>query len=253
MQNPKHIVITGSSSGIGAALAVAYAAPGVTLSLHGRDNARLQTVAKQAQRRGASVALQCGDVTDRDRTVGWLTERAAALPLDLVIANAGISAGTGGGGESLAQAEQIFAINVNGVLNTVHGALPAMRAQKRGQIAVMASLASFRGLPGCPAYSASKAAVRLYGEGLRGDLLGSGIGVSVICPGYIRTPMTAANNFRMPFLMDAGKAAEIIKRGLAANKARIAFPLPLYATVWLLGLLPPGWTDGMLARLPKKG
>ncbi len=253
MQNPKHIAITGASSGIGAALALGYAAPGVTLSLHGRDTARLQRIATQVQACGAQANIATGDVTDRDQMTRWLAMRASALSLDLVIANAGISAGTGGGGESLAQAEQIFAVNVNGVLNTVHGALPSMRAQRRGQIAVMASLAGFRGLPSCPTYSASKAAVRLYGEGLRGELLGSGVRVSVICPGYIRTPMTAVNNFKMPFLMDADEAAQLIKRGLAANKARIAFPFPLYATVWLLGLLPPSWTDGMLSRLPKKG
>ncbi len=252
MQNPQHILITGASSGIGAALALAYAGSGATLSLHGRDAERLAQVAQRARACGATAITTIGEVTDRQAQAQWLAERAAAMPLDLVIANAGISAGTGSGGETPEQVEQIFAVNVQGVFNTVHGALPAMTQRGKGQIAIMASLAGFRGLPGCPAYSASKAAVRLYGEALRGDLAAKGVQVSVICPGYIKTPMTDVNKFRMPFLMEADSAALIIKQGLARNRARIAFPFPLYAAVWLLGALPPGLTDGFLARLPKK-
>ena len=116
----------------------------------------------------------------------------------------------------------------------------------------MSSLASFRGFPGAPAYCASKAAARIWGEALRGDLWDSGIRVSVICPGYVASPMTARNQFHMPLLMDADRAARIIKRGLAQGRARIAFPWPLYFASWLLGLLPPLLTDGLLRRLPKK-
>lgn len=252
MQNPQHILITGASSGIGAALALAYAGSGATLSLHGRDSGRLAQVAQRAQACGATVITHQGDVTDRQDLTQWLAERAATMPFDLVIANAGISAGTGSGGETPEQVERIFAVNVQGVFNTVHGVLPAMIRRGKGQIALMASLAGFRGLPGCPAYSASKAAVRFYGEALRGELATTGLQVNVVCPGYIKTPMTAVNNFPMPFLMDADRAALIIKKGLARNRARIAFPFPLYAAVWLLGVLPPGLTDKFLARLPKK-
>lgn len=114
-----------------------------------------------------------------------------------------------------------------------------MRARRRGQIPIMSSLASFRGLPGAPAYSASKAAARSYGEALRGTLHNYNVGVSVICPGFIRTPLTDVNRFRMPLLMEPDRAALLIRRGLARNRARIAFPLRLYALVWLLGVLPP--------------
>lgn len=252
MKAPRHILITGASSGIGEALALAYAAPEIRLALHGRHRQRLEQVAAAARAQGAIVTIGVGDVTDRDAMQRWVNETDAACPVDLVIANAGISTGTGNGGETEQQAREVFAVNVDGVLNTVHPLIPRMIARKRGQIAIMASLAGFRGLPGAPSYCASKAAVRLYGEGLRGEVGRHGVEVSVVCPGYIRTPMTNANEFPMPFLMGVGRAAALIQAGLAQNRPRIAFPLPMYALVWLLALLPPAWTDGVLARLPKK-
>jgi short-subunit dehydrogenase len=127
-----------------------------------------------------------------------------------------------------------------------------MAERGSGQIAVMSSLAAFRGFPGAPAYCASKAAVRVWGEALRGDLHRRGVAVSVICPGYVRTPMTAVNRFPMPLVLDADRAARIIRRGLARNRARIAFPWPTYAMVRLLAALPIGLTDLALRRLPAK-
>lgn len=256
--SPRSILITGASSGLGAALAEDYAGPGMALALGGRDRARLDQTAERCRAKGATVAARAIDVTDAAAMADWIAQVDAANPLDLVIANAGISAGTGGGpgvegGEPPDQAARIFSTNVDGVRHTALPAIAAMQTRGRGQIAIMSSLAGFRGLPGAPAYSASKAAVRVWGEALRGQLARSGIAVSVICPGYIRTPMTDANRFPMPFLMDAERAARIIRRGLARNRARIAFPWPLYAAVWLLQALPPGWTDGLLARLPAKG
>lgn len=94
--------------------------------------------------------------------------------------------------------------------------------------------------------------VRVYGEALRGDLAGEGIGVSVICPGFVKSRMTAVNRFPMPFLMETDAAARVIRRGLERNAARIAFPWPMMAAVWLLALLPPSWTDGPLRRAPRK-
>jgi short-subunit dehydrogenase len=116
----------------------------------------------------------------------------------------------------------------------------------------MSSMAGFRGFPGAPAYCASKAAVKVWGESLRGELWGQGIEVSVICPGYVRTAMTAENKFSMPLLMDPERAARIMIRGLAANRARVAFPKRIYAMVWLLSGMPPGVTDSLFRRLPKK-
>ncbi len=253
---PEHILITGASSGLGAALAVHYAAAGVMLSLTGRDTARLVETAEACRAEGANVEAATLDVTDREGMQRWLLAREAARPIDLVIANAGISGGSGGDGtlfgESAAQTEAIFATNVGGVLNTLLPLLPALRARRSGQIAIISSLASFRGLPGAPAYSASKMAVRGWGEALRGALAADGIRVSVVCPGYVVTRMTASNRFPMPGLMEAPKAAAIIARGLARNRARIAFPGWFAFATWLLGSLPPMLTDGIYARLPKK-
>lgn len=253
MREPRSLVVTGASSGIGGALALEYAGPGVALALTGRDGARLEAVAALCRGKGATVTAAVLDVTDRAAMAGWLAAVDAAAPVDLVVANAGISAGTGEGTETAEQARRIMAVNWDGVLNTLHPLLPAMRARGRGQIALMASLAGFRGLPGAPAYCASKAAVRIYGESLRGELAGEGIGVTVICPGFVKSRMTAVNRFPMPFLMETQDAARTIRRGLARNRPRIAFPWPMAAAVWLLAMLPPGWTDAALARAPRKG
>ncbi len=250
--SPASILITGGSSGIGAALARAYAAPGVNLALTGRHAQRLERVANDCRNVGATVRGRALDVLERERLATWMLEVDAAAPLDLVIANAGVSAGTGGGGEDETQVRRLLEINVGGVVNTVLPAIGLMRPRRRGQIALMASLAAFRGFPGAPAYCASKAAVRVWGEALRGHLQRDGIGVSVICPGYIRTPMTDVNKFRMPMLMEADAAARIIHGGLARNKARIAFPWPLYAMVLLISALPPAVIDPLLRALPEK-
>jgi len=251
-KRPGAILITGASSGIGAALARAYAGRGAFLALAGRDRRRLEAVADTCRDRGADVAAETVDVTDRAAMAGWIAGTDDGHPLDLVIANAGISAGTGGRGEDAEQARAVFAVNVGGVLNTVLPAIGRMRARKAGQIAVMSSVAGLRGLPGAPAYSASKAAVRAYGEALRGWLAADGVRVSVICPGFVDTPMTAGNPYPMPFLMGADRAAAIIRRGLARNKARIAFPRPMYWAMWLLGALGPAITDPLVRRAPRK-
>jgi len=252
-ENPKSILITGASSGLGAALARGYAGPGIALALGGRDSERLEAVAKACRDAGATVVARTIDVLDKERLFVWISEIDGQSPLDLAIANAGISAGTGSGGESDAQTRRIMAVNVDGVLNTVLPAVALMRPRRHGQIAIMASLAAFRGFPGAPAYCASKAAVRVWGEALRGDLRGQGIGVSVICPGYIETPMTAVNTFSMPLLMSAERATGIIRRGLARGRGRIAFPWPMYAMVRLIAALPMALSDPLLSRLPKKG
>jgi short-subunit dehydrogenase len=252
MRDPRSIVITGASSGIGAALARAYAAPGIQLALSGRNEARLAAVALFCRSAGAEVDEGIVDVRNGEAMAHWLATFDSRHPVDLIIANAGISAGTGGGAEPPQQARAIFAANLDGVLNNVMPLLPAMQQRRRGQIAIMSSLASFRGFPGAPAYCASKAAVRVWGEALRGDVWESGLRVSVICPGYIVSAMTAGNKFPMPMLMEAERAAAIMVRGLAAGRARIAFPWPLYSAVWLIALLPPAWTDPLLRLLPKK-
>jgi short-subunit dehydrogenase len=257
MKDPGTTLITGASSGIGTALAHAYAVPGRRLALTGRDADRLAAVAESCRRAGAEVETAVIDVRDADALASWIGAVFADAPLDLAIANAGISAGTGGGGEGAEQSRRIFETNIQGVANTVHPAAARMAGQPardgwRGQIALMASLAAFRGFPGAPAYCASKAAVKVLGEGLRGDLGERGIAVNVICPGYVVSAMTDANDFHMPWLMGTADAARLIERGIARNRARIAFPRLLYFGVWLLAALPPAITDTLLARLPKK-
>ncbi len=117
----------------------------------------------------------------------------------------------------------------------------------------MASLAGFRGLPSAPAYSASKAAVRVWGEGLRGSLAADGIGVTVICPVSSNPASPRPTIFPMPLLMTAEKAAALMRRGIDANRARLAYPWPMAFLSWLLATLPPAWTDALLRQLPAKG
>lgn len=248
----KNILITGASSGLGAALALEYAAPEIALFLSGRNAERLAAVAHAARAKGALVLTQALDVRDREAMKSWIENVEQQAPLDLVIANAGISAGTGKGNEREEQASAIFETNVSGVMNTIFPILPHMKERHSGQIAIMASLAGFVGFPGAPAYCASKAAVRVYGESLRGELAAQGVKVNVICPGFVKTPMTDVNGFPMPFLMSAEKAAYIIRRGLEQNKPRIAFPWPMATIVGLLAMLPPGFVEFIACRLPRK-
>lgn len=249
----RNILITGASSGIGEALALTYAAPETRLVLTGRNRARLEAVAQACTAKGASVLPSVIDVREKENLAAAIHEWDSQFPFDLVIANAGISGGVGAkGGEPEEQVREIFAINLDGVLNTVLPVIPRMKERKRGQIALMSSIISFRGMPQAPAYSGSKGAVRLYGEGLRGELAPYGVGVSVICPGFVRSRITDANDFPMPFFMEADRAAGVIKKGLEKNRSRIAFPFPTYALTWLMAALPPCLTDGLLRLAPRK-
>ena len=252
MKNVKNILITGAGSGLGRALAVAYSKPDVNLFLCGRNLEKLQVTKILCEELKANVLLEIIDVSDEVATKKWISEIEETYQLDLVIANAGISAGTAGGTESFTQVKKIFSTNLDGVLNIIHPAIEKMKERKKGQIALISSLAGFRGLPSSPAYSASKSAVRVYGEALRGNLAPFGISVNQICPGYIKTPMTAVNDFPMPFLMEVDQAATKIKQDLEKNKSRIAFPFPLYFVVWLSTLLSTKITDPIFAKLPSK-
>jgi short-subunit dehydrogenase len=235
---PRHILITGASSGIGAALARHYAGPETRLGLSGRDRARLDTVASACRARGASVAAEVVDVVDRAAIRAWVLAADAASPVDLMVANAGISSHAGAEIESEARARAVFVVNLEGVLNTAYPAMERMVERGRGQIALMSSLAGYRGFPDAPAYSASKAAVKALGEAWRGALAARGIRVSVICPGFIETPMTARNKFRMPFLMTADRAADVVARGLDRDRPRISFPWPMTLGSWLVAAVP---------------
>lgn len=247
-----NIIISGANSGLGQALAQIYASKDNNLFLCARNQERLLDVKNKCQDLGAKVEIKKIDVRDKKQVKSWIDEIAKNHKIDLVIANAGISAGTGAGFESDQQVSDIFATNIDGVLNIINPAISYMKQQKSGQVAIISSLAGFRGLPGCPAYSASKACVRVYGEALRGALVKYNIKVNVICPGYIKTPMTAVNNFPMPLIMPATKAAKIIKKGLNKNKSQIAFPFAFYFVVLLASFLSKKITDPIFQRLPGK-
>jgi short-subunit dehydrogenase len=249
---PRHIVITGASSGLGAALAVHYAQKGVRLYLGGRNAIRLQMVADACLAKGAEVFIHTVDIKNAHGVNEWLATLQATEPFDLIIANAGISGGTAEGLEGIQQITDIFRTNIEGVANTLAPVIPAMQQAKKGQLALISSLAGFRGFPGAPAYCASKAAVKVYGEALRGLLRPDGIRVSVVCPGYIKTPMTDTNTFKMPLMIPADKAARYIADGLAKNRPLIAFPSLLYVIVWMLMVLPARLVDWLLAGLPRK-
>jgi short-subunit dehydrogenase len=253
IETPRSLLVTGASSGIGEALARRYAAPGTALALAGRDGDRLAAVAASCRAKGAAVESAILDVTDRDGMRTWIERLDDRTPLDLVVANAGISAGMGRASEDEAAARRVMAVNVDGVLNTVYPLLPRFRARRRGQIALVSSLAAFRGLPSAPSYSASKAAVKALGEAWRLQLAPDGVRVSVICPGFVVTRMTAKNKFPMPFLMSAERAADIIARGLARDRGRIAFPGPTAAASWLMGALPWRLSDALVRRLAPAG
>jgi short-subunit dehydrogenase len=236
-------LITGASSGIGAALSEALAQPGVTLHLSGRDAARLETVADACRRRGAVANASVLDVRDVDAMAVWVRDAGS---LDLVVANAGVSGRSRDGGpENAEYTRAIFDINLDGVLNTVLPAMAVMQGQPpgadgiRGRIAAVASIAAFMAAPDSAAYCASKAAVHGWMLASAPEARKRGIMLTSICPGFIRTAMTAGYQFPMPGLMNAERAADIILRGVAAGRVRIVFPWWMGLAARFAGLLPP--------------
>lgn len=246
------ILITGATSGLGRALALAYAQSGVTLHLLGRNAERMRDVGLLCEEKGAQVHVALIDVRDKERVARWVRAQDALQPIDLVVANAGISAGTGDEGESEAQAEMIFSVNVQGVLNTIWAVVPMMRERRHGAVAIISSIAGLYPIPSAPAYSASKACVRYYGEALRMQLAHSGVSVTMVCPGFIDTPMTRVNPFPMPFLMQVNDAAAYIMHAISCGKPRVLFPLRLAFLVRTLHFLPFPWVQRQFSRVPSK-
>jgi short-subunit dehydrogenase len=184
---------------------------------------------------------------DAAATIATLRRLSSEHVIDLVIANAGVSRELRAGLESASweAAREVLAVNVDGALATVAGVLPEMRRRGAGQIAIVSSLAAYFGLPVTPAYCASKAALKIYGEAMRGRLAPQGIAVSVVMPGFVRTPMNEGVPGATPFLMSPEQAAIRIRRGLERNCARIAFPRRLAWAMWLLSLLPAALSQWM--------
>jgi short-subunit dehydrogenase len=256
MQHINSVLITGASSGIGRALALECAGSGTTLHLSGRDPARLEATVRECRARGAEARASVLDVRDAAAMADWI---AGAGRLDLVVANAGIGAGIEDGRpEPAAQVRAIFATNLDGVLNTVLPALAAMAAQPagpggvRGRIAVIASIAGFIPAPAAPSYCAAKSAADAWTVATAHAARGQGVWLTSVCPGYIRTAMTAANRFPMPGLMDADRAARIMLRGVLAGRVRVTFPWWLALAARAAALLPPRLTGMLFATQPGK-
>lgn len=252
MSKFSHILITGASSGIGQALALHYAAAGIKrLSLCGRNEQRLAEVAASCRKFGCEVSATTLDVSDQLSTQNWIEECNAQMPLNLVFANAGVATLE----ETSANVRNTFEINVMGVVNTV---LPTIELFKKSpsdqskQIVITSSVAGYHGMPTCPSYSASKACVKAWGEGLRLSLKNFGIGVSVVCPGFVRSRITDKNTCPMPFFLEADQAARIIAARVEKNVGLIAFPWPMRLMVWLGSILPNCVSDFIYERLPYK-
>ena len=207
----------------------------------------LRMIAEACRAKGATVDAGQIDVVDKTTLAAWLVGFDEAHPVDLLIANAGVSIDKDNSSlDDFSIVRKTFAVNVDGVFNTVEPLVGRMMARGHGQIAVVSSLASFIGLPYSASYNASKAAVRVWGESIRYVLKKSGIGVSVVCPGFVVSRMTANAPFPMPFLMTSARASAIIRRGLERNHARIAFPIGTKAAVWLGQTLPGRWTARLM-------
>ena len=251
MAPPLVVIITGASSGIGRALAMEYGARGATLGLIARRADLLALLAASLPVRSYTYAV---DVTDASALAMAAQEFVASVGTpDVVIANAGVSAGTlTGKPEDNAVFQEILAINVTGMMLTFQPFVEAMKRQRKGVLVGIASVAGFRGLPGAAAYSASKAAVISYLESLRVELRGSGVSVVTICPGYVVTPMTSKNPYRMPFLIDAGVAASKMARAIAARKRFYVLPWQMALVGWVLRRLPRPLYDLLFARVPHK-
>ena len=247
----RRVIITGASSGIGAALARQYAAGTVTLGLIARRETALQELAAQL-----SAPLQIFPLDVRDSAA----MRGAADAFiarhgcpDIVIANAGVSTGTLTElPEDLAAFKDVLDINVLGMVNTFQPFIAAMRAAGRGTLVGIASVAGYRGLPGAAAYSASKAAAISYLESLRVELRGSRIRVVTICPGYIATPMTARNPYPMPFILSADAAARSMLKIIDSGRTFAVMPWQMAIVARVLRVLPNWLYDRLFSNAPRK-
>lgn len=250
MTAPARIVITGATSGLGEGLALAYAAPGVSLGLIGRRTPALAAVAETCRTRGATVSEAVLDLCAHAPLGAWLEAFDDAAPVDLLIANAGISGGTIAGDivETPQAALRLVETNLLGTIATVAPLLPRMLARRRGAIALVASVAALRGLPDSPGYCASKAGVRAYGESLRACLAPFGIRVSVIVPGFFDSPMTDRFIGGHPLKLSREAAVRHVRRGLARGAPRIVFPRLLALGLTAADLLPAPIGDWIMRQ-----
>jgi short-subunit dehydrogenase len=247
----RHIVITGASAGLGRSLALSYAAPGVVLGLIGRDKERLEASAQACRAKGAKVEIGQIDLRDAVATQAWLHQFDDTHSIDLLIANAGVAStlASAQDWEELERTVAIFDTNFYGALHAVLPVISRMRPRKNGQIALISSLAALRGMAISPAYCASKAAIKAYGDSVRPILSREGIRMSIVLPGFVKTAMSDVFPGDKPFLWSADRAARYIQRKLKAGRAEIAFPSLLAFGMRLLPLLPAVMADAVLDGL----
>jgi short-subunit dehydrogenase len=248
---PLRVVITGASSGIGAALARRYAASGATLGLIARRREALERIAAALPAPCEIYSLDVRDGAALAAAARHFTDRHGCA--DIVIASAGVSLGTLiEQGEDVAAFQEVLDINVMGTVKAFQPFIGCMRSRGSGSLVGIASVAGYRGLPGAAAYSASKAALIAALESLRVELRASGVKVITICPGYVATPMTENNPYAMPFLMDAERAAEKIARVIERGRRLVVIPWQMAIVARLLHVLPAWLYDRLLARAPRK-
>jgi len=239
IKDPKVIVITGASSGIGKELALQYSKAGLDIAITGRNENRLKEVAEECEEKGAKVHIINVDVLDRERLSNELLHFDEEYPIDILIANAGLSDEMTNKTNKIESAYDVFETNTIGVMNTIFPIIEKMKSRRRGQIAIMGSLAGFYPLRAAIAYSASKFAVRAFGLGYRNLLKKHNIGVSVITPGFVRTPLTDRNKFSMPFLMEVKDAGTYIINGLKKDNSIITFPFIFSVLTNFASIIPP--------------
>ncbi|HET7705669.1 MAG TPA: SDR family NAD(P)-dependent oxidoreductase, partial [Thermoanaerobaculia bacterium] len=239
-------IITGASSGIGLALAQELDRRGWELALLARRTELLTEAVATLKR---ATAVTC-DVTSATAVADAVRRAESALggPFDLAVANAGIGYPTRAAKFDAEAAGEIIRVNVIGMINLFSAVVPSMIERRSGRFAGVASLAGHRGLPTASAYSSSKAAMQSFLEASRIELAPYGVGVTIINPGFIVTPMTAKNRFRMPFLMKADRAATIIADGLERGKRVIEFPRPMSIATRFMRHLPDAVYDAIMVK-----
>jgi short-subunit dehydrogenase len=227
--------ITGASTGIGKSLAIKLAQQGARVAVSARSADKLKELAADHQNI-YPYALDVTDLAALRQTVGAIEDDLG--PIDLAILNAGVGLPVNVFSTSHNSFHNTVAVNYIGAVDGVLAVLPAMRERGTGHIAIVASLAGYRGLPGSAAYSSAKAALINFAESIKPELRQSGIFTSVINPGFIKTPMTDQNDFPMPFLLSADEAADRTIKGLKSGKFEIAFPRRFVAILKILRVLP---------------
>lgn len=243
-------IVTGASSGIGAELALQLAALGVHVGLTARRRDRLEELTGQIQSRGGTAVFAAADAADPEATRQAIHTLHGQLgPVDLLIANAGLGLTRPGSEFSAEEFRQMVAVNLTGAALAIEAVLPEMLERRQGHLVGMSSLAGFRGLPGAAGYCATKAGLNTLLESLRVDLRGTGVDVTTVNPGFVRTPMIAASADRRPFVLEAPEAARRIIRGIQKRRRVVAFPWPMVLAMSLARRLPNALYDRLAGPL----